>query len=923
LALLAGTLAAPSSHAQTASAIPAEWASVPVAAVPAWPVDSHGTAVDAAGTFLIAATEPDRLRTAAPPAGISVRAIAPRLLKRSTARASAAGTVGMGLLDVDASGSPTEYDALTDGLLIIRYLFGMTGPALTTGALGPTATRTDPDAIKAYLDSVRSGLDVDGNGTADALTDGLLVIRYLFGLRGDALLAGALDPLATRTTPAVVEAYVQTLQDNPPLITRDVTVALPLLEEHGIPPAQLTVTTLFSEHALVEGETTAAAAVADADKGQILFVANADGTPLLVAYLTASDVGAGSASVTTDSVARGLIMMNPLLLGFKEADRLAILAYAETDPLYDALKTEIDNALAANARDLLDEGAFPKIFEYAVTLVIHAIQGASPDAGLRTFGARTPLAPLPTVGVESSPYLSDVPGDAILAVDPTMLFYGIDIAGFAPQVIAGKESLWELGIWPPRAGITEPVTESIILGSGTFDVRFVKYGLDSTAAIMASGANYLRVACNVLDLLAWCPASNAFIETVVEASPALEVLVQALLDVMEDALDPKDLLVDVAETLLEKENWVAITKFLYSNATDKQGAVQFLKISKTVLKKLAKALEIYEAANVHIPLAWDMLTKPDEVNFCVTQANGVLTSACQRISPTAVIVKLSPATVRVGDVVSFDASQSSDDSTSVGALLVRWDLDGDGIFDTAWSAAKQTSWTYGGVGPYTVRLQVKDADGLVGQSVYTVIVGAPLVFTALPFNTSTWQGNYWCYNNNYGAWFPAVSGDQTTATFIDPLLDYCWNDFRTIAFAEPQQVYVFEVNPLLGSGGIHVDTAQFGFGPKWVSCCALDVAYDGWFSGISLHGGKIWTARYLGYPNGNAEEQIGTYQPGQWLSVRLAVVTGGVQVTIGDTDRFVPWFGQNDQTPKRFLAIEVASADGFQLRNVASSAAAP
>ena len=211
LALLAGTLAAPSSHAQTASAIPAEWASVPVAAVPAWPVDSHGTAVDAAGTFLIAATEPDRLRTAAPPAGISVRAIAPRLLKRSTARASAAGTVGMGLLDVDASGSPTEYDALTDGLLIIRYLFGMTGPALTTGALGPTATRTDPDAIKAYLDSVRSGLDVDGNGTADALTDGLLIIRYLFGLRGDALIAGAVDPLATRKTAAEIEAALQAL----------------------------------------------------------------------------------------------------------------------------------------------------------------------------------------------------------------------------------------------------------------------------------------------------------------------------------------------------------------------------------------------------------------------------------------------------------------------------------------------------------------------------------------------------------------------------------------------------------------------------------------------------------------------------------------------------------------------------------------
>jgi hypothetical protein len=45
----------------------------------------------------------------------------------------------------------------------------------------------------------------------DALTDGLLVLRYMFGLRGGALIAGAIDPLATRTTPDAIEAYLQTL----------------------------------------------------------------------------------------------------------------------------------------------------------------------------------------------------------------------------------------------------------------------------------------------------------------------------------------------------------------------------------------------------------------------------------------------------------------------------------------------------------------------------------------------------------------------------------------------------------------------------------------------------------------------------------------------------------------------------------------
>ena len=115
-------------------------------------------------------------------------------------------------LDVDASITESKYDALTDGLLVIRYLFGLTGSGLVNNALGTTATRIDPADIKAYLDGIKPLLDVDGNGTPDALTDGLLIIRYLFGLSGDALIAGAVDlPLATRKTPGDVAAYIQAL----------------------------------------------------------------------------------------------------------------------------------------------------------------------------------------------------------------------------------------------------------------------------------------------------------------------------------------------------------------------------------------------------------------------------------------------------------------------------------------------------------------------------------------------------------------------------------------------------------------------------------------------------------------------------------------------------------------------------------------
>ena len=54
-------------------------------------------------------------------------------------------------------------------------------------------------------------IDVDGNGTAVALTDGLLVIRYLFGLRGAALIQGAVGAGAIRATAAPIEAYLQSV----------------------------------------------------------------------------------------------------------------------------------------------------------------------------------------------------------------------------------------------------------------------------------------------------------------------------------------------------------------------------------------------------------------------------------------------------------------------------------------------------------------------------------------------------------------------------------------------------------------------------------------------------------------------------------------------------------------------------------------
>jgi len=52
--------------------------------------------------------------------------------------------------------------------------------------------------------------DIDGNGTIDALTDGLLTLRYLFGLEGDTLITGVVASDAARTSAVDIEAHLKT-----------------------------------------------------------------------------------------------------------------------------------------------------------------------------------------------------------------------------------------------------------------------------------------------------------------------------------------------------------------------------------------------------------------------------------------------------------------------------------------------------------------------------------------------------------------------------------------------------------------------------------------------------------------------------------------------------------------------------------------
>ena len=114
-------------------------------------------------------------------------------------------------LDIDDDG---KTDALTDGLIILRYMFGLSGEPLVVGVIGSGANRANSEQILSYLAPNDTKLDIDGDGSVDALTDGLLILRNLFGLSDTALTQGVVSNNGIRNSSSSILIYINTIKDS-------------------------------------------------------------------------------------------------------------------------------------------------------------------------------------------------------------------------------------------------------------------------------------------------------------------------------------------------------------------------------------------------------------------------------------------------------------------------------------------------------------------------------------------------------------------------------------------------------------------------------------------------------------------------------------------------------------------------------------
>ena len=107
--------------------------------------------------------------------------------------------------DLDGDGVA---DALTDGLLFLRSNFELTGDSLFENATSLESVLSN-EQITQNISDLHQIADIDDNGEVDALTDALTLLRYLFELRGESLVNDAVALDANRTNVSEIESYIE------------------------------------------------------------------------------------------------------------------------------------------------------------------------------------------------------------------------------------------------------------------------------------------------------------------------------------------------------------------------------------------------------------------------------------------------------------------------------------------------------------------------------------------------------------------------------------------------------------------------------------------------------------------------------------------------------------------------------------------
>ncbi|MCC6347377.1 MAG: VWA domain-containing protein, partial [Nitrospirales bacterium] len=507
----------------------------------------------------------------------------------------------------------------------------------------------------------------------------------------------------------------------------------------------LSVVTLYGTYGIDPAKGKSVYAVAtDTGGGQVAILSDAQGTPLFYSYFEATS---GTAEINSEEIAKGLLWMNPYVLSLSADRKKEFMEKAVSSSMFPQLTDKIESLLASDPKNLLNPDTNPDTVKIAFALI--------KDTGEALNG--TQARAYRDIGSSGMVRVLDRDGSTVAIENPEMVVYGTDITDSQGNkhyaVIERVKSFSNFQWWPPAVK-SSPAETSLSLADGRYRIKLYKgfsvdennWGLpyDPAGQAQYAGATIVGTATwyNTLIMM------GLFTETVAGlgtedriASLMTKIAEQAgsiagLADFAQ-AVNGGDSLAlpeALADFLRNGTNWNILAQMLWD--TDGINAAPFLDAAKALTKNTSTVLRTIEWTNEPIPFLEDLGFAPSKAEYCIEQTNGVLAecSDVRTLMPPVAALTASPANPYVGDVVSLDATASTDDSDA--ALSYRFDFDGDGQWDTGWSSAGTVSHAYTAKGSYNARVEVQDSDGLTSLANYYITVDEKGISVALVIDKS-------------------------------------------------------------------------------------------------------------------------------------------------------------------------------------------
>lgn len=446
---------------------------------------------------------------------------------------------------------------------------------------------------------------------------------------------------------------------------------------------------------------------------QMLFVTKrGEDVPMLIALY---DPHTGEVRADVESTAVAMTLANPALAVANAIEQRRYLELVRAHEDFPLLVTLLQDALVRAPSSLLDADANAAFYARLGTIMVAATEAwlaESPEA----------LAVTALAGAHRFPYIEDRFGKGIDIVNPRYIVYGAGITRTGERQSLGVWTVNRRVSW--LVGDTSPGRTAVELEDGAYRINLHKGGDFSKLVAMQwndpSGRATIVNTGHIIVEIAKLTAGHVPVPDFMGLPYYLQLSVGDVYDLttMVDQGDTFGLILKFFEIV--GENHEALAYWLWQDQKENLGS--YLRIGGNVLKRAFAVLQILDFGNGTGHFVWDLAFAPRATTVYATIRDGALVSTSRNDPPTARFVVTPPAGT-VATTFTFDASASTDDLDPLTALRFRWDFDGDGTYDTAWLTEPVTTHSYDANAPYTVVLEVKDSEGLVGSAKTVVSVG--------------------------------------------------------------------------------------------------------------------------------------------------------------------------------------------------------